>query len=489
MQPTQPYQPLLDNSSIHNTLLHNTSQSDDSLEQSAPSQSQSQFYTSDPARFNESKLPHHARIGSCGRLYHGLINQATHNPNFYMTDDSVIPLLFGEPQAGDEEVIAGTQNVLDPTAGYWDNNPLDDATELRLNILAQNYHRGQLPIIATQESSEVHQQAFTKNHFEPIDSDNYYPHNIQTEQRPTAARQLERDQLNGRSILSRIVHDFTSSKRDWRGLVTYYDPTQYQVDSEHPPKFLMYSDANQKGWRILMHEIKRFLYEAGAWIMTGGRNNNAFSEQMEKTKNAVSGIARKDGLLVAHLIKRSNGRSVIVCNTHLESFNIEKRAGQRGELIEELKSLKASYPQSIILFMGDFNRPQLNLEAHNHLHDDMLGVFHRELDAFTMPINQITETFKGQSHLDGLYVIPPQGWQVDQTQGRTLKPFSLEGQNRENYLHYSDHSGVIVNARIRRMDHSQDEEKAPERLKEVVGIENNNQGEKMKRSMISFRSK
>lgn len=397
--------------------------------------------------FNDSKLPSHAHVTQGGE-YYGLVNRATKNPQFFLGDDAAVPSLLGEPQAEEFDLAVASQNVLDPTAAWWDNNVLAGHTESRVSKLADNYARSGLGIIATQESSEVHQRAFAKAGFSVINPDNIENSAAPVARCDTLRRQREQADLRSKGFTTKSLHAIQSWKRDWRGLNVFYKPEQYECHPEYASEFRLFSDENQKGWSYIFGELPRLIKLSAQSLWHRQLPAEALTLQYMRTRNAFSGVARKDGILVAHLKDKKTGKHVIVCDTHWESFDVLKRRAQRAEYIDEINHLRNQFPQATVVLAGDFNRPQLAAVRGGVAYDDMVGHFRETMNAHSMPLVQLTETYPGQTHLDGVYVIPSKDQAVLQTQGRTLKPYSLNAQIHECYEHFTDHSAVVLNARL-----------------------------------------
>lgn len=90
------------------------------------------------AAVDAGKIPAHAEVDEKG-FYRGLVNRKTKNPQFFLGDDTVVPSLLGAPKEDEYDLAVASQNVLDPTAAWWDNNVLASHTESRVNKLAHNY--------------------------------------------------------------------------------------------------------------------------------------------------------------------------------------------------------------------------------------------------------------------------------------------------------------------------------------------------------------
>lgn len=405
------------------------------------------FTDQEQRAFNASKMPRHAHMDEDAH-YHGLVNRATKNPQFFLGDDVVIPSLLGSAQNSEYDLAVASQNVLDPTAAWWDNNVLAGQTESRVDKLAKNYARSDLGIIAAQESSAVHQSAFKKAGFSVIDPDNIATSDAPVTRIDSSKRASEQEDLREKGLAERSLHAIKAWKRDWRGLNVFYKTDKYQPHPDHAAEFRMFSDENQKGWSYIFGELPRFIKMSLQSLWSRQLPSDALTHQFMRTRNSFSGVARKDGILVAHLKDKQNGKHVIVCDTHWESFDVLKRSAQREEYIAEVNQLRAQYPEATVVLAGDFNRPQLAAERGGILYDDLVGCFRKTMNAHSMPLVQLTETYPGQTHLDGVYVIPAAEEQVLQTQGRTLKPYSLNAQIHEHYEHYTDHSAVVLNSRL-----------------------------------------
>jgi hypothetical protein len=264
----------------------------------------------------------------------------------------------------------------------------------------------------------------------------------------TAQRQVEQAQLRTKSLMTRTLHAVQTWKRDWRGLNIFYKPDQFEPHPEYGSEFRLFSDANQKGWSRIMGELPRLFHLTAQSLWSCQLSSDALLHQFLRTRNAFSGVARKDGILIGHLKDKKTGRHVVVCDTHWESFDVLKRDAQREEYIQEIQQLRDAYPSATIVLAGDFNRPQLATRRDGVDYDDLVGCLKKTLNAHSMPLVQLTETYPRQGHLDGVYVIPAKTESVQQTQGRTLKPYSLNAQLHGHYEHFTDHSAVVLSARL-----------------------------------------
>lgn len=398
--------------------------------------------------FNNGKFPSFSKVSTDGD-FHGVINQFTKNPQFYLGDDWTIPRLLGRPEEGEFDLAVASHNVLDPTAAWWDNNSLAGKTESRIDGLAKCYERSGLGIVATQESSKVHQTAFKKAGFSVINPDKIKEAgDIPVNRVDTRKRAAEQKSIREKGLVERYLHAIKSWKYEWSGLNVFYDAEKYTPHPNHTAEFRVFSDVNQKGWSAITDELPSFIKLGVQSLLSRWSPNDDFSRQFTATRNAFSGVARKDGILVAHLTDKKTGKHVIVCDTHWESFDIQMRGAQSEEYIAEINQLREQYPAATVVLAGDFNRPQVAAVREGVAYDDMVGHFKKTMNAHSMPLVQLTETYPGQTHLDGTYVIPAKDEEVIQTQGRTLKPYSLYGQLNEQYEHYSDHSAVVLNARL-----------------------------------------
>ena len=72
---------------------------------------------------------------------------------------------------------------------------------------------------------------------------------------------------------------------------------------------------------------------------------------------------------------KDSGLPVVLCNTHLESFDHDIRQMQIEQLIQTIKTLQQNNPNAAIIIAGDFNYPQLNKFHQGHFCTGLSHIF------------------------------------------------------------------------------------------------------------------
>jgi hypothetical protein len=228
---------------------------------------------------------------------------------------------------------------------------------------------------------------------------------------------------------------------DWNGLGICVQP-EFSIDSKST-EFIRFAAQNE--WQHVRGKLGGFLLSLFST-----------SEFTEKQKAfcaficAFSGPLRQDGLLIAHLHHKMPNHPfghVIVCNTHLESFDPVTREKQIAELIDQIKILRKAHPNATIIFGGDLNQSQLDpIFYQDKEYDSLIKLFEKELGAKTMPESEMKPTFthpnKQGETIDAVYCISPIGDEVI-VDGKILVAKSDSGER------LSDHDAPVYECRIK----------------------------------------
>ncbi len=396
-------------------------------------------------------------------------------------------------QHKEQSIHACTHNLLEWTAIQVNRleNIEKDEKRRKKNLVTLHILNG-AHITATQESTRDNARYFKERGVIQIDADNYAiydrdytPNNYNMFPARTLYQQTNRaaEQSKPDSKTRSTPSKFLSYCRNllpfshpnilkWYGLNINIRPDIYAIHPKHPPRIKTYSKENQA------HFSSAFLHTFNtlgdilelpihglvkSYQLFTGMNATQDPEppvkssskvdnrpNYRKAYHALFGGCRVDGLLIAHLIDKRTNEEVIVCNTHLESYNPIIREGQRDEMIEELKILKKEHPNVPILLMGDMNRPQRPKIIDNIEYDDMCQVLNQELNAHTLSDEEMQETYKDHGAIDCVYFIPPTDCSRFTISGRVLEPCSPT----EKGKYVSDHAAVDTTIHLYRSNSS-----------------------------------
>jgi hypothetical protein len=311
----------------------------------------------------------------------------------------------------------------------------------RFEIMANTFSGQQVHLINTQESTPKSKAAFEKAGYCSIDADRSSVTSSDSQHIEKSDRDFERDEKCYPTPPVRVntAKDASSSNWDsnWRGLTSYYDPTIYQLSERHAPMFSEYPPACQKSWPEIWSAFGRLIHALVS--------PEKFSEAYQRAGDFVasfSGVARKDGLLVTYLTHSETQRPVILCNTHLESFDPDVREKQIEQLIAHVSELRQQHPDAAIILGGDFNTPQVTKPHQTRLVEGLAQRLKQSLNAVTMAEEAIVATLIGGVDIDGVYFIAPAKHTVAEVAGITCLP----AERTDPEVHWSDHCAVIATA-------------------------------------------
>jgi hypothetical protein len=318
----------------------------------------------------------------------------------------------------------------------------------RFSILADHFVEQNVHLINTQESTQVTKLAFEKVGYRSIDSDS---RPVTGEMVPddvcgTSASEKNNEEYSPdeTEVIKKVVpaqaaQQAVTRESDWRGLVSYYDPSVYCLDDDESTKFEPYLPENQKSWPEVWSAFGKLMRS----LVTISRLSDVRNMAGDLIVS-FSGVARKDGILIAHLKHVSSGRHIILCNTHLESFHHNIRERQISELIDRINSLRKVHAESIIILAGDFNTPQVAKYHQKHYCEGLADRLRQPLGAVTMDEKHIVDSLIKGADIDGVYFIPPQGALISEIAGGTYLPKDRSDPD----VQWSDHCAVMVTARV-----------------------------------------
>lgn len=371
----------------------------------------------------------------------------------YLTDTQGVPKLNGFALKGEKDLHCASHNVLHPFIALAQTNP-ENRKNSRFSMLAEQFARHQIELINTQESTQKAVHTFVDEGYHAVSADRIDQHSMRSANPDTT------------SLLSAIepleeappptidpIHFSTLRKKEgeslwkssWKGLTSYFNPSTHELTLGKTPDFFQYDQNRQKSWSHIAGAVGNFLIS-----LSNPTNFTLIKRRAIDVINSCSGVARTDGLLVTYLNDKDSGLPVVLCNTHLESFDHDIRKMQIEQLIQTIKTLQQNNPNAAIIIAGDFNYPQLNKFHQGHFCTGLSHIFQQTLGASTMDQHQIEPTIFGGVDIDGIYFLPPKNFAIKDIQGATYLPTNREKPN----VHWSDHKAVVVNTRITPTGHS-----------------------------------
>jgi hypothetical protein len=360
--------------------------------------------------------------------------------HLYLSQASAPPALSRPARLGEFTVHCATQNVLHPVVAQAERDPRNRDNK-RFAIMANHFARQNVALLNTQESTAPAKAAFEQAGYRSIDAD-MRPVAISQTSDATDISQVNTPLGGNHGDIQDREQKATGAgikERDWRGLTSYYDPSVYELDDNGSSRFDPYDPKNQKSWPQV--------WSAFGNLIRSLVSQNKFSEIQKIAGDFVvsfSGVARKDGLLVSHLRHIDTGKSVILCNTHLESFDHNIRQSQIEEMISRLQKIRQDHTDSIIIIAGDFNTPQISKHHQDHFCEGLAQRLMQSLGAISVNEQHILATLINGVDIDGVYFMPPQGNVVSEVSGETYLPKDPA----EPDVQWSDHCSVIASARL-----------------------------------------
>jgi len=186
----------------------------------------------------------------------------------------------------------------------------------------------------------------------------------------------------------------------WRGLASYFDPADYTTHTQFSPQFAPYSQANQKSWQQVRDAATTLL----GYLLRCPQSNQIQQKTIDFICS-LSGVLRQDGLLITPLKSTTSNDDIVLCNTHLESFDVKIRDQQTQEMITKINVLRVQHPQATFFVSGDFNRPAVSCEYQRQFHEGLNDIMARSFNAKTIPDHGIVPTHHDGHCIDGIYVI------------------------------------------------------------------------------------
>lgn len=331
--------------------------------------------------------------------------------------------------AGEMQVKLATWNTMDITAACLNYVPGVDNSNERAGKLAGIVKRIGLKALFTQESNVPMVRSFVEAGYKVVgeyaDAEGgvqnkwnvagwtaFPGHNSRWQDTPLRAAER-----SNRGVVSGVLAAIGNAKLWWTGLSFYYDPKRYTMDDNCGSWFKAYSDSSQSSWTAT------FAYLSKVVVNAVTRDTGALQRNWLAAKNSLSGISRFDGVLIVKIYNNKYARYEYFVQTHLESFDNDKRALQMQQFLDEIHALAINNPDTFIYIGGDFNQPQSNEFGHG----DLYGTLHQNPDfaqgrCVGVPRVDVRESFNGEGSLDGVYMIVPRGYELVNAAGQALLP-------------------------------------------------------------------
>lgn len=198
-----------------------------------------------------------------------------------------------------------------------------------------------------------------------------------------------------------------SGKRAWTGLAVFFNAEKFELDGDENVRFHSYSDEYQKSWQEVGDAFREFLVTLLNGLLPPFEQSGSIRESFKDIIHSLSGPARTDGLLEVHLRHKKSLKTFVICTTHMESFDKAIRSGQWTLLLSKLQSLRTEYPDSYVVFGGDFNFELRNPIEHQGItYESTAGFLKQVLSAYGIQEGRLEPT-QGAKIIDNIYVIPP----------------------------------------------------------------------------------
>lgn len=336
------------------------------------------------------------------------------------------------------QLTCATMNFLDPVVAFVSGHSSFKSTSERYKNIATTFRDAHIPLVACQEANQTSSRFMMNAGYGVVGLDvdrkqsrGFMPKVLQM---PTT----DQDEVTPGHSMQGALNYAAFFKRAWSGVQLGFDSKKLMLDGAKPATFYIYPANCQKNW---LHTI------AAAWHLIQTSTLSCDLRNIQRAGlhlfQSLSGPMRTDGLLITHLLDIKTRKPMIVCATHIESFDRRIALKQLDYMCQEIQQLQQRHPAIDIVINADFNwQVGPGESAQDFQYESISSMLRRRLGAQTMPLTSIAPTLIGQRKaIDGVFFIPAKRDLPRETvRGLSVAPNQHQDQN----LKYSDHHAVIA---------------------------------------------